>query len=239
MVSFTNILFLMGLGFSLAAPLGPVNMEMIKQSLKSKFGFLLGMITGIGAMTGDFIIASVVLFIGDEYLRNVIEITFVFILLATFNVFILGYIGISALKAEPPKREELQGKQKMLNGEEGKVENIPGVLRTGKQYGTGFVIVVTSPWSYFWWTSFGGVLLNSGIPLSSTGERLIATVFFLAGILFWIILLTVSLGVSRKFASPKILNYITKGSALLILLFAIIITYDAFAFIFGFPSLRG
>ena len=63
------------LGFSLAAPLGPVNTEMIKQITKSSFNIKVAwfssILTGIGAMTCDFIIALVALTVGGELMNNV------------------------------------------------------------------------------------------------------------------------------------------------------------------------
>ena len=75
-----DVLFLMILGFSLAAPLGPVNMEMIKQVLRSKFGYILGIFTGLGALTGDFLVASFVLFLSIEFLKDFVENFYVFII---------------------------------------------------------------------------------------------------------------------------------------------------------------
>ncbi|MHA2503691.1 MAG: LysE family transporter [Candidatus Kariarchaeaceae archaeon] len=214
MITSGDIVFLMLLGFSLAAPLGPVNVEMIKRALASRFGFILGIFTGLGAMTGDFIVAFSVLFVGDEYLREIISQLWVFIPLLIFNFAFLSYIGISALKSEETEIT--------VEASEGGVAPVAIV----RQAATGFVIVVTSPWSYFWWTSFGGYIINSGLPLDSSQERLIVTFYFLGGILAWVVLFNLILGISQRMASPKVLNLITKTSALVIIGFAIYILGD-------------
>ena len=224
-----DILFLMILGFSLAAPLGPVNMEMIKQVLRSKFGYILGIFTGFGALTGDFLVASFVLFLSIEFLKDFVENFYVFIILSCINIGILLFIGINAIK-----NNEIEN----LDSTENNLELDNRLFGILKQYIIGLIIVITSPWSYFWWASFGGILINSGLPLFDIGDRLIAIFFFLTGILVWILLLTYSLRLSRKFASDKILKFIIKGSAYLIIAFAILITYETIAFIFNFPSLR-
>jgi len=227
-LGFDDILFLMGLGFSLAAPIGPVNMEMIKRALQSKWGWLLGVVTGIGAMTGDFIIASVVLFVGDEYLRSLVETQIIYIILILFNIYILSYIGISALRSDIEEIKTDNSNENMPEDQE-LIEPTLSMQTKGlvRQYATGFVIVVTSPWSYFWWTSFGGYIINSGLPLDSITERLIVTIFFLSGILAWVLLLGLLLGISQRVASKRVLTIITKGSALIILGFAVKILYDA------------
>lgn len=69
--NFSDFLFLAVLGFTLALPLGPVNMEMIKQGVAKKRGWILGILTGIGAMTGDFIVSMSVLFVGSEVLSSI------------------------------------------------------------------------------------------------------------------------------------------------------------------------
>jgi len=243
MVSILDVLFLMGLGFSLAAPLGPVNMEIIKRSLQSKSGFFLGVITGIGAMTGDFLIASTVLFVGDEYLRSIVEITWVYMLLLGLNIFILSYIGISALRSPTPTIDEpevLTKTSSIANEAEPSPSESPSrslELPTGgliRQYFTGFVIVVTSPWSYFWWLGFGSYILNSGLPLGTLFQRLIVTIFFLSGIFIWVISFSSLLGISQRFASPRILTIITRTSALIILGFAVKILYDGLHYLHVF-----
>ena len=214
-------LLLVVLGFSLAAPLGPVNMEMIKQALSKRKGWFFSILTGIGAMSGDFIIAFTSMTLGQEFLRAIISIFAVKIFLYGMNVFILTFIGISGLKT---KIEEEKITQKI--SEEDKQAN--AINRSILQYGKGFLIVITSPWSYLWWLSFGSYLLASGIALRTIIDRLIATILFLAGILLWVLLFSGSLGFSRKIASPKVLTIITKTSASIILLFALKIAYDLF-----------
>jgi threonine/homoserine/homoserine lactone efflux protein len=231
-VSFGLFLFLATLGFSLAAPLGPVNMQMIKHVLKSKNGWILGVFTGLGAMTGDFIISMTVLFIGAEFLVFLLDIKIISVLLFLANSLILGYLGMKALRSEVSTDflEETNDKQ---TEELQKLNQNPV-----KEFGIGFVIVTTSPWSYLWWATFGPVILGSNIQLSTLLDRFIVTMMFLTGILLWIIVLNGSLIISHSFASKSTLHRITQGSALLILIFAIIIFLDAIWIIFTDNPLR-
>ncbi len=217
-MEFITILTLMALGFTLAAPLGPVNAEMIKKSLAHRTGWIYGFMTGIGAMTGDFIIASSILFIGAEVFSKYLENVIISVSLLLANITILGYIGISALKTE-------------INVD---TEDTDIDMSLLKQYRIGFFLVITSPWSYAWWASFGPYLLNTGIPLDTSASRLIATTFFLTGILAWLVLFNILLKLSHSFASPKVLGLITKGSAVILLLFAIKTVFDVFCILFQF-----
>lgn len=203
------------LGFSLAAPLGPVNMEIIKQAFQKSRGFLLGLMTGVGAMSADFVLAMTVLFIGSEVLANLIANDLIRFLLFLLNAAILSFIGISALRSSPTSIETMEG---LSSPEQG------SILR---QYALGFFLVSTSPWSYLWWMSFGPVVLNLDIPLATFADRAVAALLFLSGIFAWVFLFSLLLATSNRYASDRVIRLVTKGSALLILFFAGRVLIDA------------
>ncbi|MCY3411055.1 MAG: LysE family transporter [Candidatus Heimdallarchaeota archaeon] len=206
-----HALQLAGLGFTLAAPLGPVNVEMLKHTLSGKNGWKMGVITGFGASSADFMIALTILNIGARVMERYFSLLPVQIFLFLANIFILSYIGFMSLKSE-------------IYLEDNFVENVETHLP--KQYRFGLLLVLSSPWSYGWWISFGPIMLNSGIPLSSFSEILLATMFFILGILSWVALFNIALKVSHSFASPRVLGWITRISALLLIGFAIKILID-------------
>ncbi len=206
-----HVVFFATLGFSLAAPLGPVNMEMIKVGTSRRFGWIFGIITGLGASTADFLIATIVLFIGAEFFSGLLTIRIFFVILLFLNAGILGYIGIGALRS----KSEF-GSDEIVEGS--------SVLR---QFVFGFVLVITSPWSYLWWVSFGPTIISTELPLSTFWDRGVVTMLFILGIWLWVFLLNFMLLVSEKLASEKTLRWITVGSASLILIFAFSIALDA------------
>lgn len=226
-LSLTEIFFLFGLGFTLAAPIGPVNVEMLKQTLTNTRGWLYGIITGLGAITGDFIIASSVLYFGSEFLEDILDIKLVNILLLSANVLILSYVGISALRMKNNKFDKYDDeKNDILQINE---QNVPSIV---KQATIGFALVVTSPWSYLWWATFGTYIFNLGFALDAFTDRLQVTFFFIIGIFMWVLIFVGSLSFSKKVASPRILNLITKSSATLILIFAGGILFQVLKIIF-------
>lgn len=213
MVSVATFLFLSTLGFSLAAPLGPVNVEMIRQSLTKSHGTLRGVLIGLGATSADLLIAMSVLSIGAKKVGDVLSHTLITASLFALNVLILGYIGIKAYNS--PITTNIS------------VDNTEPPRALYQQGGVGFVIVLTSPWSYLWWASFGFYILQlDDVSFATFFSRLLVVLMFLAGILAWVVLFNVALAVSKKTASPKIQYYITKLSAVLILLFALKILWD-------------
>ncbi|RMG31443.1 MAG: hypothetical protein D6732_14855 [Methanobacteriota archaeon] len=220
MVSIAVAIQLSVLGFSLAAPLGPVNMEIIKQAFQKSKGFILGLMTGVGAMSADFVIAMTVLFIGSEVLGNLISNDWIRFFLFILNAAILSFIGLSAFRSAPSSLESMEDVPQTGNS---------SILR---QYAFGFFLVSTSPWSYLWWMSFGPVVLSLDIPLATFGERAVAALLFLSGIFAWVFLFSLLLATSNRYASDRVINLVTKGSALLILLFAIRVLINALAIFF-------
>jgi threonine/homoserine/homoserine lactone efflux protein len=219
----SDFLFLAILGFSLALPLGPVNMEMIKQGVAHKKGWILGVLTGIGAMTGDFLISMSVLFVGSEVLASVLEVKVIAALLFFANATLLGYIGYSAFKSSADISSLT------YDGTMSQDRNAIRISTIGRQYVLGFVIVVTSPWSYLWWASFGPVILESDIAINTFADRFVVTMMFLVGILAWVLIINIALMISHEIASEVMLNKITRVSAIVILLFAFSILIDAVA----------
>lgn len=222
-------LLLATLGFSLAAPLGPVNIEMMKNAININYSKLvhrlgLSTITGIGAMTGDFIIAFSTLTLGGVVIETWFLNPIIKTLLFTINVFILVYIAYGSLKTSLKKISEsiTEESSDLGNGNE-------FVRKMGKQYGTGFILVVTSPWSYLWWASFGTVILFGDFQLLTLDliGRVGIVLLFLSGIFMWILLYSCSLSLLGKIPKPTLLNAIVKGSAGLLLIFALLIGINA------------
>ena len=130
------------LGFTLAVPLGPVNAEVIKQALdkaiSEKLAWGSAMFVGIGAMTGDFIIATSALTIGGEVLADIFSNPVIKFPLFLVNILILGFLGVSALSSKPIPMEDPQDEQ---NNEPSR----SSYFQLSRQYVTGFSLVVTSP----------------------------------------------------------------------------------------------
>ncbi|OLS24179.1 MAG: hypothetical protein HeimC3_20780 [Candidatus Heimdallarchaeota archaeon LC_3] len=217
------------LGFSLAAPLGPVNIAMMKSALNTNFSkfisrLSLSLITGFGAMTGDFIIAFSALTLGGAVIETWFLNPGMKTLLFSLNVFILVYIAYGSLKTSSKKISKSLSEENLIsdNGND-------FTKKLGKQYGTGFVLVVTSPWSYLWWASFGTVILFGDFQIITVDiiGRIGIVFLFLSGIFTWVLIYSVTLSLIGKIPKPGVLNAIIKGSAGLLLVFALIIGIDA------------
>lgn len=215
-------LVIASLGFSLAAPLGPVNTEMIKQIVKSSFNIKIAwfssVLTGIGAMTCDFIIALLALTVGGELMDEVFSNPFIRLLLFVFNFILLGYLGISTL---------LPRKVVIDNSTDQEVNNVVisySVLF--KQYLTGFTLVATSPWSYLWWITVGTIILFGDFNSPDFFSRLMIIIFFLSGIFFWILTFSTILALIGKVPKDNIFDWIARIAACILLFFALLMIVD-------------
>ncbi|MFW9929026.1 MAG: LysE family transporter [Candidatus Thorarchaeota archaeon] len=221
-------IILIGLGFSLATPLGPVNLEMMKNALnsyytKSRIRWSLAVITGIGAMTGDFIIAFIALTIGGVVIQSFIADLWIKAFLFLINFLVLLYLGFSALKV---RTIDIADDIEIKNVESTNSRELQ--VKLVRQYSTGFILVITSPWSFIWWASFGSVILFSNLQIIALEipGRILLVLFFLSGIFLWIIIFTVALILLGRLPNQKLINYMIKGSALLLLGFAVLIGID-------------
>lgn len=226
-ITFWAFLFLLGL--SLAVPLGPVNVEIIKQATFEKShrkGFFLAIFTGIGASTGDFIIAFTVLTIGAALLTSIINDYAIKTILFAFNVLLLGFLGITTIRKPVMDTEEI------INEEHTENNSNEFLMRVSKRYVTGLAIVVSSPWSYLWWASFGSyIIFGSAFNSFDVLSRLIIILCFLTGIWFWVFSFSSLLTLSKKFANDKFLTIIKNISALILLVYAVTFAFDTLAYL--------
>jgi threonine/homoserine/homoserine lactone efflux protein len=216
------------LGVTLAAPLGPVNAEMIKQglnkSISHKSAWIAAILTGVGAMNGDFIVATTALMVGGEILIDVFSSPFIKLCLFSINIIILGYLGISTLIQNPePQINFSDEPETPINKQKIQINQFFFIRR----YITGLSLVISSPWSYLWWVSAGTIILFSDFNVPDFFSRMGLVIMFLSGILLWVISFCTLLAIIGKSPNPKYFKWITKGSAFILLLFAGIIVKDA------------
>ena len=111
------------LGLSLAAPIGPVNLEIIKRGLNS--GFKQAFLTGAGAMSADTTYLTLIFF----GLISFLNIAFIKIVLGTAGSFILIYLGLVSVK-EFFHRAVVENQSRRMYG---------------SSFITGYVLAISSP----------------------------------------------------------------------------------------------
>ena len=178
-------------------------------------------------MSGDFTIAFSVLTLGSALLTSIINDYAIKTLLFGFNVGLLGYLGISTFRRKFSTSETIDDSFKKIdeNSESIEQENpipnnssIMGSIR--RRIITGYAIVISSPWSYLWWASFGSYIIFGNFNSLELSSRLLIILCFLSGIFTWVVGFSSLLTLSKKFANDTFLNIITKLSSIVLLLYA-------------------
>ncbi len=178
-------MFGIGLGLSIAAPPGPVNATIARDTITRSR--LAGMLVGSGAMTADAIFLVITLIVGSAVHLSGVQSGAIFVLGAGV-MFLMSFLTIRTFR----QREDVLK------------EKVPEIER--KSYLAGLTIGLTNPYQIFWWLTAG---LSS---ISLFGPALVIGFFF--GILLWITLFPylLDLGVkrfSRLYAAVMIFSIAT------------------------------
>jgi threonine/homoserine/homoserine lactone efflux protein len=195
------------LGLSLAAPIGPVNLEIIKRGLKS--GFKQAFLTGVGAMSADTTYLTLIFF----GLTSFLNITFMKIILGFSGGIILIYLGIISAK-------EFFHKAAIT-------ENPPRRL-FNNSFITGYILAISSPMTIVWWTGVFGALLAAQVNTPTNLSAFFSCFSILLGCFLWVFFLATSLHWGKKIINEKITRLISLFAGLFLILFGIYFLYRAY-----------
>jgi threonine/homoserine/homoserine lactone efflux protein len=151
------------LGFTLSAPIGPVNLEAIKNGLKH--GFWPAFFIGLGAISADFFYMCSVYFGLGTFLMNAL----IQKVILALGAGILIYLGLVSLKETAPRK------------------TIQTVALSKKQYYfKGLIIAISSPMTIVWWVGVFGAVLSTSLQKNQTMPFLNSLGISL-GCLIWVI----------------------------------------------------
>ena len=176
------------LGLTLAAPIGPVNLEIIKRGLNS--GFQQAFFTGAGAMSADATYL-ILIFFG---LTAFLNIAFMKIILGIAGSIVLMYLGIVSAK-EFFRPSASAG-------------NLPRRLFKSS-FVTGYVLAITSPMTIVWWTGVFGALLASQTNTATNLSAFFSCFSILLGCFLWVFCLSVTLHFGKKYINEKTTGFIS------------------------------
>lgn len=185
--------FLQGmvLGFTAAIPLGPINLLIMNESLKSyKNGFFVG----LGAMSADTTFLVLILFGLNSYLENTILLKGLSLLGALFLLFIAYTVYKN--RNEPLKKVPIDTKGSLL-----------------KHYGKGYVLTIFSPYTVIFWLSVATFSISKVYPLFITSGMLFA-------IFLWITLMPYFIYKTKHLISQYVYSKIALISAVIFSVFA-------------------
>ena len=198
------------LGLTLAAPIGPVNLEIIKRGLHS--GFKQAFLTGFGAMCADTTYL-ILIFFG---LTSFLNFAFMKIFLGIAGSIILIYLGVVSIKVFFRKADATENKPHRL-------------FKTS--FVTGYVLAISSPMTIVWWTGVFGALLAAQTQTQTNISAFFSCLSILLGCFLWVFFLAVALHWGKKIINEKMTKLISLFAGLFLILFGIYFLYRAYGLV--------
>lgn len=189
----------MSVGIVLAAPVGPINVEILRRGLLA--GPKAGWLVGIGAMTADTIFAAIIV----SGVSGIADRPALRAPLFLAGAAMLGWIGFASI------REALGGP----------IELNPGARGASRSFVTGFLMAALNPMGIVYWLSVGSALVAAAVAQAGRAGSpvLVGGVFF--GIFCWVSGLALAIRAGRRWVGGGVLRWITGVSGVVLLGFAL------------------
>jgi len=201
----TNIFQNIILGISLAAPLGPATIAIIRSGLK--YGFLSAWVTALGVVSADTTYVLLV-YLG---LSSLVIIPMVKAVIWSFGAFALFYLGYQSIKDAFQTMD--------LNRATTEIERNPFLV--------GYAVNISSPIAIVWWLGvFGSILASSTQNVSST-IALLYSLTIVVGIMLWHTFLSVLTHWGNKFFKEKVIRYVSVIGGLILIGFGVRFGHNA------------
>ncbi len=192
------------LGLTLAAPIGPVNLEIIKRGLN--LGFRQAFLTGTGAMCADATYLTIIFF----GLTTFLNIALMKIILGVAGSFILIYLGWASTKEFFHKTAP--------------VEN-PSWQIFKSSFLAGYALAISSPMTIVWWTGVFGALLASQTNMETNLSAFLSCLSILLGCFIWVLFLAIALHWGKKIINEKMVDFISLTAGIFLMVFGIYFLY--------------
>lgn len=187
------------IGFSIAAPVGPISVLVIRRTLAE--GQTFGFVSGLGAATADAIYGCIAAF-GLTYVSNMLVSQQAWLRLV--GGLFLCYLGIKTFLARPAERPASAEGNGLIGA-----------------YGSTLLLTLTNPMTIL---SFAAVFAGFGVASSSStylDAGLLVLGVFLGSGLWWLVL-SGGVGISRKRFTPNKMRWINRVSGLILIGFGLI-----------------
>lgn len=193
------------LGISLAAPVGPVNVEVIRRGLKH--GFFPAFILSLGAASADATYSLLVYF----GLSNFINVPVVRAAIWVFGAVVLIYLGWQSTK-EYFKKIDLEKSK---------------VKTSRNSFVAGYLITTSNPMTIIWWLGVFGAILSSTAQMVTRTTALFNNFVIIVGVMLWFFVLSILLHWGKKFVNEKTMRYISVIAGLVLIGFGLYFGYSA------------
>ncbi|WP_034670590.1 LysE family translocator [Ectobacillus panaciterrae] len=196
------------LGLSIAAPIGPINIEILRRGLSQ--GFWPSLLVGAGGMTADCIL----MFLMYQGLSQLLTLEGVQLTLIIFGAVVLIHTGLQSL---------IHQKESVM------VNDRDHPINTGlmDSFLTGAFIAAFNPLNILFWLGiYGSVLSDSFNDDNKIKAFFISSAVFI-GIGLWNLNLALTVHFGKKSLNPSTLKWISFVASLIILGFGLHLSYQA------------
>lgn len=201
------IVYGMTVGVTLAAPIGPINVEIIRRGIRD--GFVHGWVLGLGALSADTIYAALIV----AGLTPLADRPALRVPLFLAGGLMLGWVGWMSV------RTALCGDTVDTGG------RIP---RRGRSYITGFLMAVFNPMGIVYWLSVGAALVADAVQRVGQVGSPILVMGVMFGIFCWVTFVSMLAQVSRRFVTGSGMRWVTGISGVIIIGFALWFFWQGF-----------
>lgn len=188
------------IGFSIAAPVGPIGVLCIRRTLAE--GRLHGLVSGLGAATADAVYGCIAAF-GLTFISDVLVQQQLWLRLVG-GAFLI-FLGVKTIFGKPSEKP-------------------PSEKRTGllTAYGSTFFLTLTNPVTILSFAAiFAGIGLGSAVADYGSAALLVFSVF--AGSAMWWLILSGTVSLLQKKVTPRVLKWINRVSGAVIMGFGVFI----------------
>lgn len=194
------IVYGMTVGVTLAAPIGPINVEIIRRGIRD--GFVHGWVLGLGALSADTIYAALI--VGG--LTPLADRPMLRVPLFLAGGVMLAWVGWMSVRTA-------------LRGDA--VDAGDTVPRRGRSYATGFLMAIFNPMGIVYWLSVGAALVADAVQRVGQVGSPILVMGVMFGIFCWVTFISVLAQISRRFVTGPGMRWVTGISGLIIIGFAL------------------
>jgi threonine/homoserine/homoserine lactone efflux protein len=189
------------LGISLAAPVGPINIEMIKRGISG--GFWQSWLVGLGGVSADLVYLIVIFFGVGQMMKHPIVV----ICMYAVGACMLVMIGINSMKASVQKQVISEGEHRPDLGK--------------NSFLTGFLIAIINPINLvFWFGVYGSTLTDLTSKLSLHWALFYSATIFV-GIILWNLNIAFTVHFARELVSERVLKAVTFVAGIILIWFGI------------------
>ncbi len=189
------------LGLSLAAPVGPMNIEVMKRGLTE--GLFRSWLVGLGGITGDILLLLAIYFGFAQFM----ELILIKILMYLVGIFMLGYLGVNSIIST--------FSTKAIYKEKGLKK------QSAHPYLTGFIIALANPINLVFWFGVYGTSLQSLTATHTFTTSIVCSFAIILGLFLWNLNVIFTVHFSKQLMNEKAIKFITFSAGICLLGFTV------------------